>query len=191
MKAELARIAVIHPLTLGVVYCLPGVLIFQFKGKDRNTVEHEHHIYALFAVTAVIPLAINRNMVSSILCCCCLVQRGFGLEIANAEGDSPVLEAVAQNMEETVHIACVVEGIAEFFNGIDLVGIRKPHPLLRLRSLDKVDQRIDKQSGLGVINIFAFDITARRREQSRFNIGLKAFFVGFINGHLIHHQSSI
>ena len=38
-----------------------------------------------------------------------LVKRRFGLEVAHAEGDAAVLEAVAQNMEETVHIAGIVE----------------------------------------------------------------------------------
>ena len=183
LEADFARVAVIHPLSLGVVDGLPGVLVFQLKGKYRNTVEHNHHIHALFAVCAVVPLTVDGDMIARVLRRRCLIQGGFGLEIADAEGDTTMLEAVAQNMEETVHIAGIVERIAELLNGIDLVGIRKPHPLLRLRPLNKVDQRIDKQPGLGVIYILALDISARRREQSRFNIGLKAFFVSFINGH--------
>ena len=54
-----------------------------------------------------------------------------------------MLEAVAQHMEQTCHIAGVVERVAELFNGVDFVGVRKPRPLLGLSSLDKVDQRID------------------------------------------------
>ena len=67
LKANLARVAVIHPLSLGVVDGLPGVLIFQLKRKDGNTVEHEHHIHALFAVCAVVPLTIDGDVVVCVL----------------------------------------------------------------------------------------------------------------------------
>ena len=183
LEAELARVTVIHPLAFGVINSLSCILVFQFKGKDGNTIEHQHHVYAVSVVVAVIPLTVDGNVVGGIPRRRSLIQARFGFEVADAECDAPVLEAVAQNMEETVHIAGIVERIAEFFNGIDLVGIRKPHPFLGLRSLDKVDQRINKQPGLGVIYILALDISARRREQSRLNIGLKAFFVSFVNGH--------
>ena len=96
-----------------------------------------------------------------------------------------MLEAVAQHMEQARHVAGIVEGVAELFNGVDLVGIRKPRPLLGLCPLDKVNQRIDEQPELWIICIFTFDISARRREQSRFDIGFKAFFVDFVNGHVL------
>ncbi len=37
LEANLPRVPVIHPLPLGVVHGLPGVLVFQCKSKDRNT----------------------------------------------------------------------------------------------------------------------------------------------------------
>ena len=143
LKANLARVAVIHPLSLGVVDGLPGVLIFQLKRKDGNTVEHEHHIHALFAVCAVVPLTIDGDVVVCVLRRRSLIQSGFRLEVADAKRNASVLEAVAKHMEQAGHIAGVVEGIAKFFYGVDLVGICKPRPLLGLSPLDKVDQRID------------------------------------------------
>ena len=191
LETDFARVAVIHPLPLGVIDGLPGVLIFQFKGKYGNTVEHEHHIHTLFTVRAVVPLTVNSDMVARVLRRRRLIQGGFGLEVADAEGDAAVLEAVAEHMEQARHVAGIVERVAELFDGVDLVGIRKPRPLLGLCLLDKVNQGIDEQPELWIVGIFAFDITAVRREQSRFNISFKAFFVGFVNWHLNHHQSSI
>ena len=122
-------------------------------------------------------------MIARILRRRCLIQGGFGLKVADAEGDAAVLKTVAEHVEQTCHVTGVIERVAELFDGVDLVGVCKSRPFLGLGLLDKVNQRIDKQPELGIVCIFAFDISARRRAQSRFNIGFKAFFVGFVNGH--------
>ena len=138
LEADFPLIPVIHPLPLRVVHVLASILVFQFKGKDGNAVQDKHHIHAFPGISAVIPLPVNCNVVFGILRCRRLVQGGFRLEIADAEGDSPVLEPVAQHMDQAVHVTGIVEGRTELPHGIDLVGVGKPRPLFGLGLLDEV-----------------------------------------------------
>ena len=64
-----------------------------------------------------------------------------------------MLEPVAQYGEQTVHVARVIERRDELPDRIDLVRVRKPLPRLRLRRLNKGDQRIDEKSPLRVVNV--------------------------------------
>ena len=98
-EAKLPRVAVVHPLSFCIVHVLTCVLVFQFKGKDRNTVQHQNHIHTFLRFRAIVPLSIAGNMILCILLCRSLVQRGFRLEIANTEGNPSMLEAMPQNRE--------------------------------------------------------------------------------------------
>ena len=184
-EADFARVPVIHPLGLGVVHGLPRVLVLQFKGKDGDAVQDQHHVHTFVGVSAVEPLAVTGGMVLGILRGSRLVQGGFGPEIADPEGDAAMLEAVAQHGDKPVHVAGVVERSAELPDCIDLVGVLKPRPFFRLGSLDEADQGIDIQPQLRVISICAFDITTRRGQERCFDIRFKAFFIGFIDCHIL------
>ena len=63
LKTDFTGITVIHPLLLCVINGLTGILIFQFKGKHRNAIEHQNHIHTLFAVGGIIPLPVTFNFI--------------------------------------------------------------------------------------------------------------------------------
>ena len=165
LEADLTGIPVIHPLPFGIVYCLAGVLVLQFKGKDRNAVQYEHHVHTFLCIGTEKPLPVAGYMIFGIQGCSSLVQRGFRLEVADPEGNAPMFEAMTQNRDKTAHIAGIIEGNAEFALGIDLICILEASPFLGLSLLDEVNQGMGIESELWIIGIGAFNISASRREE--------------------------
>ncbi len=153
LETDLPRIPVIHPLGLGIVHCLAGVLVLQLKGEDGDAVQDENHVHAVVIIGAVKPLAVAGHVVTGILGCCQLVQVGLGLEEADVESDAAMLEAMPQHGNQAVHVTGIIEGIAELPHGVNLVGILEPGPLLWLSLLDEVNQGVDVEAQLRVIGI--------------------------------------
>ena len=112
-----------------------------------------------------------------------LVQRGFGHEVADAEADTPVLEAVTQHVEQAFHVAGVVEGDEELPLRIDGVHVGEALPLPRLGGLDEAQQRIREQPQLRVIGIRALRIASLGGEEERLDVALKALFGCICYGH--------
>ena len=67
LEAGLAGIAVVHPLRLGVIHGLAGVLVLQLKGENGDAVQDKHHIHALVATGTVMPLPVAGHMIARIL----------------------------------------------------------------------------------------------------------------------------
>ena len=80
------------------------------------------------------------------------------------------LESMPKHRDKAAHVAGVVERHTELPHGINLIGILKPRPLLGLGLLNEGNQRIYIQSQIRVVCICAFDITASRRQEGRFDI---------------------
>ncbi len=117
-QAKLPRVAVIHPLPLGVVHRLAGVLVFQLKGEYRNAVEHQHHIHALFRVGREVPLAVALDGVCRPLGSRRLIQGRLRLKIAHPKTQSTVLEAVAQDRESSPSVSqAVLNAVQNFRTG--------------------------------------------------------------------------
>ena len=178
LEAKLPRVAVIHPLPLGIIHRLAGVLVFQFKGEHRDAIEHQHHIHALFRVGREVPLAIALDGVGRPLGSRRLIQGRLRLKIAHPKTQTTVLEAVAQDREQPIRLAGGVERRAELPHRVKLIGIFKSRPLLGLGMLDKVDQGIHIEPLFGVIGVCALGISARRGEKEGFYIRFKALFGG-------------
>ena len=120
-----------------VFHALAGELVLQLKCKHRNTVDYQNHIHRILVCCTVIPLANAMENVLLIMICVCLVQRGLRHEIAYSEGNASVLEAMAQHIQNAVHVACIIECSTEFAHGIHSVHVNKTLPCLRLRCLDE------------------------------------------------------
>ena len=184
LEAYLARVAVVHPLSFGVIHGLTGVLILQLKRKYGYAVKDNHHIHGVLVVCGVVPLSVN---LGNILCeqrCVCLVKTGFRLEIAYAEGNTPVLKAVTQYGDKPVAVAGVVEGSAELLFRVNRVLIDETRPLLWLRSLNEVNKRVHIKTERGIIGVLAFGVAAVRGEEGAFDVFLKALFGSNINTHV-------
>ena len=143
LETELPWVTVIHPLPLGVLHGLPRVLVFQLKGENRDAVDGQHHVHRFLRVGGVVPLTVALDLVTGIPPGGGLVETGFRHEVANVEGNAPVLEPVAEDGEEPVRIAGGVEGQAELPHGIDLVLLLESGPLLGLGGLDEANQGVD------------------------------------------------
>ena len=65
-EAVFSFVTVVHPLTLCIFDILSCVLVFKFKGKNRNTVYSDNHINRFFAVCGVVPLSVKCNFVGGI-----------------------------------------------------------------------------------------------------------------------------
>ena len=178
LEAKLPRVAVIHPLPLGIIHRLAGALVFQFKGEHRDAVEHQHHIHTLFCIGGEVPLAIALDGVCRPLGSRRLIQGRLRLKIAHPKTQSTVLEAVAQDREQSLRLASRVERRAELPHRVKLIGIFKSCPLLGLGALDKVDQGIHIEPLFGVIGVCALGISARRGEKEGFYIRFKTLFGG-------------
>ena len=142
LEAKLPRVTVIHPLPLGIVHRLAGVLIFQFKGEHRDAVKHQHHVYALVRVGGKVPLAVALDGVCRPLGSRRLIQGRLRLKIAHPKTQTTVLEAVAQDREQSLRLASRVERRAELPHRVHLIGVFKSRPLLGLGALNEVDQGV-------------------------------------------------
>ena len=178
LEAKLPRVAVIHPLPLGIIHRLAGALVFQFKGEHRDAVEHQHHIHTLFCIGGEVPLAIALDGVCRPLGSRRLIQGRLRLKIAHPKTQSTVLEAVAQDREQPLRLAGGVERRAELPHRVHLIGVFKSRPLLGLGALDKVDQGVYIEPLFRVIGIRTLGISARRGEKEGFYIRFKTLFGG-------------
>lgn len=135
------------------------------------------------------PLPVAGDLVGGILLGSRLVQRGFRLEIADTEGDAPMLEAVAQNVQQAAHITGVVESNAELPYGVDLVGVLEPGPLLGLGLLHEANEGVREQPQGGVVNIAVPGVAAGGRQEEVRDVGFKAFFISGVDAHVISSPS--
>ena len=183
LEADLPRVAVVHPLALGIVHRLAGVLVFQLEGKHRDAVDGQHHVHAVVGVSGIEPLAVAGDLIGRVLLRRHLVQAGLRPEITDAKAHAPVLEAVAQHLQQPVHITGSVEGKAELPLRLRLVLHDEARPLLRLGLLHKAHQRLHEQPQLGIIGVMVSCIPARGRQQKVRDIHFKAFFGCHIDAH--------
>ena len=178
LEAKFPRVAVIHPLPLGVVRRLTGVLVFQFKGEYRDAIEHQHHIHTLFRIGGEVPLAIALDGVCRPLGSRRLIQGRLRLKIAHPKTQSTVLETVAQDAEQPLRLAGRIKRRAELPHRVHLIGVFKSCPLLWLSAPNKVNQGIHIKPLLGVIGVCTLGISARRGEKEGFYIRFKTLFGG-------------
>ena len=178
LEAQLPRVAVEHPLALGVVGVLAGVLVFQLEGEHGDAVHRQHHVHALVALGAVEPLAIDAHPVGGVLRGGQRVQPRLRPEKAHAEGDAPMFEAVAQHRHQAVHVDGVVQRQHELAHGVDRIRALEPRPGLGLGAPHEVDQGVHIQPRLRVVSVRALLIPARRGEEGRLDVGFKALFGG-------------
>ena len=97
----LPLIAVGLPLDDTVADILSPQLVLEFDCDDGNAVDRQHHIHAVAVLRRVMPLADALAGVRLIFLDQFAVEGGFRPEIADAEIDAVILEAVAENMDES------------------------------------------------------------------------------------------
>ncbi len=183
-EAGLFRVAVLAPLTHCVLDVLSLELVLQFEGEQRDAVDPEEHVHAqLFRFSAVMPLADAVEDVLPVVRRVRFVETGFRHEITDAEGDPAVLEAVAQDVQHAVHIACVIERETEFLFGIGRVHVPEALPRLRLGPLNEVDQRPGVERKLRIVRVRRLRIPARGGDEERLDVALKALFSSVKNSH--------
>ena len=107
-----------------------------------------------------------------------MVESRFGAEITDAEGNAPVLEAVAEDIHQSVHLTGVVEGGNELPDRLAATDFFKAFPLSRLCPLNEGNEGIDIQAGLRVIAVGRLGISALCGNEEGFYIRFKAFFGG-------------
>ena len=112
-----------------------------------------------------------------------LVQGGFRHEIADVKMNSAMLEAMAQHIEDSIHITGVIESCAELPLRIHRVHVHETLPGLRLAILNEAQEDIRIQAELRIIGVIAMGITARRRQEEGLYIALKAFLGGICYWH--------
>ena len=115
---------------------------------------------------------------------CRLVQMRFWSEIAYTEINSPVLESVAENRDQTVAVAGVVECAAELLDRVTLAGVLKASLFSRLRRLDKIDQRVNIQAHSRIVCIGGLGVATLFGEEERLYVLFKPPFGCYINRHL-------
>ena len=74
-----------------------------------------------------------------------LIQFSFRLKVDDFEFLAAMLEAVAQDIDKTLHINCVLKGLIKFLLWIALAAFFKQCPLYWLSILDKGTQRFNIQ----------------------------------------------
>ena len=183
LEAQLPRVAVGDPLALAVVGILAGVLVFQLEGEHGDAVHRQHHVHALVALGGVEPLAVAADLVRRVKLRRRLIQARLRLEIAHAEGDAPVLEAVAQHRHQAVRVTGVVKGADELCHRVDRVRALETRPGLGLGAPHKPNQRFREHPQPRVVHILVVGIPTLRGEQEDGDVGFKALFCGIGDGH--------
>ena len=181
-ETHLTRVTVVHPLAFRVLHVLSGVLVFEFQRDHRNAVEHQRHIHGVFVVGGIIPLPDAVADIFTVECGCHLIESRFGSEITDAEGNAPVLEAVAEDIHQSVHFTGIVEGGDELLDRLAGADFFKAFPLSRLCPLHEGNEGIDIQAGLRIIAVGCLGISSLSGYEEGFYIRFKAFFGGvYIN----------
>ena len=191
LKSLFTEIPIGHPLRDGVIDGLPGELILQFQRNQRNTVDREHHVHALFGVAgAVVPLPDALADVLFVPGKGELVQLGFRFEIDDPEFLPPMLETMTKDVDQAVHIHGVLKGAVELCLGIALAALLKEIPGHRLSILHESAERADIEGIVfneialivtaesdAVTGISGFLPSAGRGDQIGFNVSFKLFFI--------------
>ena len=95
-----------------------------------------------------------------------------------------MLEAVAEDIQQPVHLTGIVEGGNELPDRLAATDFFKAFPLSRLCPLHEGNEGIDIQAGLRVIAIGGLGIPSLGRNEEGFDVRFKAFFGGFhVNNH--------
>ncbi len=188
-KAEFLRVAVGLVLFDGALDVLPHELVFQFQRCHGNAVEGEHHIDGVAVGGGVGKLPCTAEHVHLIQFVLLLVERRFGLEITDFELNAHVLDAVFENVNESVFVDGIFEAAVQLFGSVTAVILLVARPCLRLRSGDKVDQHFGIECLFLIVNVFMYPVTvrvevrkllisARIADQKTFNVAFKPFFTG-------------
>ena len=175
-EAFLTRVAVGLPLDDAVADVLSAKLVLEFDGHDGYAVDGQHHVHAVAVLRRVVPLADALAGVRLVLFRQVVVEGGFGLEVADAEVDAPVLEAVAQDMDEAVLGHLVLEALVEALLRVAVGLFYESFPVLRLGPLHEVHQRVDVQrllDGCAVARVRCFGPAAFWRSQPLLDVGLE------------------
>ena len=94
--------AVILVLVDGTGAVLPGELIFQFQCNHRDTVDRKHHVDGVRVARRIVELPGTAQNIGFIAFQCFGVQPGFRLEVAHSQFAAHILDAVAQDMEQSL-----------------------------------------------------------------------------------------
>ena len=183
-------ITVGHPLGNSIVHILSGQLILQFDSHQGDTVDSQHHIYAVLVFGTVMPLADALADVLAIIGGGHLVQFCLRLEVNDLKFLATVLEAVAQHIHKAVHIHGILECLVELPLRIALAALLKQCPGNRLSRFHKGAKGFNIQGIVllerthavnldtgAVTGIGSFLPAALRRCQRSFNINFKLLFI--------------
>ena len=129
-----------HPLPLGIVHALAGELVLKLDGYDRDTVDCQHHIYAVVVLPGVVPLADTLADVLTVVFDSHIVESGLRLKVAHPELNPPVLEPVAQDTYQSIVLHGVLKSLVELLLRIGVALFLETLPLDGLCGLDKVHQ---------------------------------------------------
>ena len=90
-----------------------------------------------------------------------LVERRFGLEITDFELNAHILDAVFENMDESVFVDGIFEAAVQFFGCVFAVILLVARPCLRLRFSDKVYQHFGIECLFLIVNVFMYPVPVR------------------------------
>jgi hypothetical protein len=127
-------------LRLGMPHGLPGELVLQLRGSDRDAVDGQHEVQRLVrAALAVVQLPVDQQPVSRVV----LYQLGRqpvgGAEEGQLNALAALLDALSEDVDDAVCVHLVGDPLGEL--GLDRrpVLLDELGPFLRLRLLDEAD----------------------------------------------------
>ena len=142
---RLLGITIICPLLFCFIHGLSRQLILKFYGDNRDAIEGKQHINAVLVLLGIMPLPDALTYILLIVRYSQVVQFGLRFEIAHTEIDAAMLEAVAENGNQSVLCHGVLKGLVELAYRVDGTHPFKTLPRHWLSGLNKVRQRHDVQ----------------------------------------------
>ena len=163
-------------LSNGIISILSGELVFQLHRYNRNAINKQHNINAVFVIGRIVQLTGAVQHISRILLLCSLVDRGFGLPVNYTKSNPSVLKAVAKHGKQPERSNLLAKTLHKGFLTACPVYCFILFPRLRLSGFNKGYQRGTVQSGNTVKGFgVAFFVTAVCK-QGVFYVIFKLFF---------------
>lgn len=150
-EERFARVAVLTVLAHGVFDVLPRERVFEFDGEERDAVEEESHIEAVFVLLAVFQLAHDAEEVALIEFLRFGVEGADGFEVGEVEFDAERFDAFAEDIQRAAFVDFAREALKKMRFGFVGGVFAQFLPGFGLGDEDEVERVLRKQAEFFVV----------------------------------------
>ena len=170
------RVAVLLVLLDRVVDALPGELVLQLGGDDRDAVEEQHEVQLVVVVRVVAELPHDGQAVRFVELPHLGVEVVARLKVREPDLLPGELEAVAQHRQRPARVHGLAKRLEEHDFELRLVDLRELVPRLRLGGLHERDDVVTDDRPLAIVAVRAGGLVTAVLDEVRFDQRLEGRF---------------